>query len=98
MARTQTMVQLSDERIAALDREAQLRGVSRSALIREAVDALLAARLRDEVGERIAEGYRRVPQALPDEWGSIAADQDVANRELLQRLEREERDAGVPPW
>lgn len=50
------------------------------------------------IGERIAEGYRRVPQAEPDAWGDLAADLDAANDELLARLDAEERAAGHEPW
>lgn len=41
LARTQTMVQLSDELVAALDDEAERRNMSRSALIRQAVTEFL---------------------------------------------------------
>jgi predicted transcriptional regulator len=98
MARTQTMVQLSDSLVAALDAEAIRRGSSRSALIRE----LLADGLRragaDTVGERIADGYRRIPQGHPDAWGDGLVVADVAGEELLQRLDAEERAAGHDPW
>jgi hypothetical protein len=92
------MVQLSDELVEALDRAATTRGASRSALIR----TLLWDGLRDDteraLGERIAEGYRRIPQVEPDEWGDLAAASDHSNRETLRRLDAEERAAGHDPW
>lgn len=66
VARTQTMVQLSDELVQRLDAAAERRGVSRSALIRAFVDDGLRRSERDVIGEEIAEGYRRIPQATPD--------------------------------
>lgn len=92
------MVQLSDELISRLDTAAAARGLSRSALIRELLTDGLRTTEPDTVGERIAEGYRRVPQLAPDEWGDPAAMQDTATRELLRRLDAEERAAGHPPW
>jgi predicted transcriptional regulator len=41
MGRVQTMVQLTDELVERLDREAARRGVSRSALIRSALEEFL---------------------------------------------------------
>ncbi len=92
------MVQLTDELIALLDHVAAQRRVSRSALIRELVTEALAEHETARVGERIAAGYRRVPQAEPDAWGDPAATADVATEELLLRLDAEERAGGHPPW
>jgi hypothetical protein len=50
------------------------------------------------VGELIAEGYRRVPQIQPDEWGDPVAVADTTAGELLRRLAREERAAGREAW
>lgn len=50
------------------------------------------------IGERIAAGYRRLPQAVPDEWGDPDAAADVSTEELLTRLDAEERAAGHAPW
>jgi len=94
MARTQTMVQLSDELVRLLDEEAARRGLSRSALIREAVEAHLAS----SVGHAVADGYRRIPPATPDEWGAPGDVADASARELLHRLDAEERAAGAEPW
>lgn len=98
MARTQTMVQLSEDLLAALDAEAQHRGVSRSALIREAIQEHLHESTEREVTRRIVAGYTRVPPASPDEWGSLEHAGDVAARELAQRLDAEERAQGFEPW
>lgn len=98
MTRTQTMVQLSDELVETLDEVASRRGVSRSRLIRE----LLAESLRHDrdalVGERIAAGYRRVPQDDPDDWGDVAAGSDASTEEVLRRLDAEERVRGQGSW
>ncbi len=98
MARTQTMVQLSEELIADLDAEAAERGVSRSAVIREAVEQHLDERRHDAIGEAIAEGYRRIPPGTPDEWGNLERVADLSGRETAQRLDQEEREAGFEPW
>jgi len=98
MARTQTMVQLSEELVAALDEAAGRQGLSRSALIRELVTDGLHRASADSVGERIADGYRRVPQGRPDAWGDLDAATDTATEELLLRLDAEERAGGHDPW
>ena len=49
MARRQTLIQLDDARLAALDERAAASGRSRSDLIREAIDLLLDAVLPGEV-------------------------------------------------
>ncbi len=98
MARTQTMVQLTDELLNELDAEATERGVSRSALIREAVETHLTERREDAIGRAIVEGYRRIPPGTPDEWGDLEHMADVAGRETAQRLDEEERAAGFEPW
>ncbi len=92
------MVQLNEELIASLDAVAGRRAMSRSALIREFVIDGLQQSTEAAVGERIADGYRRVPQAQPDEWGDLAAASDSATDELLARLDAEERAAGHKPW
>jgi hypothetical protein len=92
------MVQLTDELLAKLDAEASDRGISRSAVIREAVERHIAEGEHDAVGEAIADGYRRVPPGTPDEWGDLERMADVSGRELAQRLDQEEREAGFGPW
>lgn len=92
------MVQLSDDLVRLLDDEAARRGLSRSAIIREAVEAHIAEQARDSIGRRIADGYRRIPPATPDEWGLPEGFADASARELLERLDAEERAAGLDPW
>lgn len=92
------MVQLSDDLLAALDAESARRGVSRSAVIREAVTAYLADAREEAIVRQIVEGYRRIPPATPDEWGDLEAEAEVADEEVLARLNAEEREAGHEPW
>jgi metal-responsive CopG/Arc/MetJ family transcriptional regulator len=76
MARRQTLIQLDDARLAALDQRAATEGRSRSDLIREAVDLLLGAGDAGAIDEAIVAGYRRSPQPEADAWtlaGTIAA-------------------------
>jgi len=98
MARRQTLVQLTDEQVAALDELAGRQGRSRSSLIRRAVDDLLAADERAAVGRRIAEGCRRIPPGTPDEWGDPEVLADRAAAEATARLDAEERAAGGASW
>lgn len=98
MARTQTMVQLTAELVQSLDAIAARRAVSRSALIREFVLEGLERSGEAAIGERIVAGYRRIPQAHPDEWGDPIVAADIATGELLQRLDAEERAAGHDRW
>jgi predicted DNA-binding protein len=92
------MVQLTQELVESLDALAARRSMSRSALIREFVIDGLEQSTAAAIGERIADGYRRVPPALPDEWGDLAAASDIATGELLARLDAEERAAGHKSW
>jgi hypothetical protein len=92
------MVQLRRELVESLDALATSRGMSRSALIREFVVDGLRQSTEATVGERIAEGYRRVPQIHPDEWGDPVAAADIGAGELLQRLDHEDRAEGHEAW
>lgn len=98
MARVQTMVQLSDDLVTALDREAGRRSTSRSDLIRRVLGEFLRANEEAAIGRQIAEGYVRVPPATPDEWGDPGEITDRATADLLHRLDAEERQAGHEPW
>ena len=98
MARTQTIVQLSDELVEALDAEARRRRISRSAVVRDAVVAHLAEQRQADVTAQIVEGYRRQPQAVPDEWGGPEEPGERGTVEALQRLDAEEWAAGLDPW
>ncbi len=66
MARTQTLVQLTDELLALLDERAQRDGVSRSELIRRAVDRYLAEEAEAAIDRALVEGYTRHPAPEPD--------------------------------
>jgi hypothetical protein len=92
------MVQLTDDLLRALDEEAGTRGVSRSALIRQVLEEHLRERSEAAVGTQIADGYRRIPPATPDEWGDLEALTDRATGDLLVRLDAEERASGKKPW
>lgn len=98
MSRTQTLVQLTDTLIAALDQRAAQRGVSRSQVIREAVEAHLDADHQGEVSRRIMAGYERVPQSEPDAWGDPTTVLEARARDLHRRVDAEEETAGAEPW
>jgi len=77
MARKQTLVQLTDELLAALDQRAVQEGRSRSELIREALEAYLAEGLEAEIDRRIVEAYTRIPQK-EDPWAEEAGRRSIA--------------------
>lgn len=62
MARTQTLVQLSDELLSQLDARAVRERRSRSELIREAVTGYLAGDPEADIDRRIVDAYTRQPQ------------------------------------
>jgi Arc/MetJ-type ribon-helix-helix transcriptional regulator len=92
------MVQLTEDLVALLDREAERRGVSRSALIRTAIEEFLRNDREATISRRIVDGYVRIPPETPDEWGELAEVTDQASVDLLRRLDAEERRQGRPPW
>src|SRR2546426_12052659 len=101
MARTQTMVQLSEELLSRLDLQAASRGKSRSALIREAIEAYLAADTEREIDARIIEGYQRMPQGGEfdvDDWGDLGRFVTGLTAEHLRRLDEDERAEELPGW
>jgi hypothetical protein len=73
MARRQTLIQLDDARIAALDERAAASGRSRSDLIREAVDLLLGTGDAGAIDAAIVAGYERQPPAESDLWAEQSA-------------------------
>ncbi len=83
IARKQTLVQLTDELIEHLDREATERGVSRSALIRDAIESHLEDRIEAEKVRQYLEGYRRMPE---EEW-----EMAMARQNAIEAIEEE-------PW
>lgn len=92
------MVQLTDELVSLLDEEAGSRGLSRSAIVREALERHLAGSRERLLDRRIVEGYRRIPQAKPDRWGALPTMGDQATAELLGRLDAEESREQVTAW
>jgi hypothetical protein len=92
------MVQLTEDLVALLDREAARRGVSRSALIRTALEEFLRNDQEAAISQRIVDGYVRIPPETPDEWGDLAETTDQASVDLLRRLDAEERRQGRAPW
>jgi Arc/MetJ-type ribon-helix-helix transcriptional regulator len=69
VARRQTLVQLDDAQIAALDERAGRSGRSRSDLIREAIDLLLRTGESAAIDAAIVAGYTRHP---PVEFDALA--------------------------
>lgn len=63
MGRTQTLVQLTEGLLRRLDERAAREDRSRSALIRDAIEAFLADDARAEIDRRIVEGYERIPES-----------------------------------
>jgi metal-responsive CopG/Arc/MetJ family transcriptional regulator len=61
MARTQTLVQLTDELLRRLDERAAREGRSRSALVRDAIEDYLYDEEEAEISRQIVEGYERIP-------------------------------------
>jgi len=94
MKRVQAMVQLNDELVANLDREAAQRGCSRSVIVREAISEHLAASTERARVREYVDGYRRVPQGASDEWGDVQADLGRRRLATARRLDAEEEAAG----
>jgi predicted transcriptional regulator len=95
------MVQLTDDLLELLDRRAAVASVSRSALIREALEVFLAADRDELIDRQIVEGYTRVPQGGErdaDEWGNVARQMAVLTTTQMRQLNEEERAAGFEPW
>lgn len=92
------MVQLNDRLLRLLDRYAARKGISRSALIRTALEDFLRKDQEAIVGDQIVEGYKRIPPATPDEWGDLEQLTDNAAVDVLHRLDAEESAAGHKRW
>lgn len=85
----QTLVQLTDELVAALDRRARMEGVSRSRLVRDLLAGALSSAAEHD--RALVEGYRRMPQAdASDAWGDLAAWTDANARRNLASLNAED--------
>ena len=77
MPRQQTLVQLTEELLAALDERATRCGRSRSDLIREAIERYVEEEVSARVDAAIVAGYRRIPQDT-DPWSDIVARETIA--------------------
>ena len=74
--RRQTLIQLDDARLAALDERAAISGRSRSEVVREAVDLLIGSGDSAAIDAAIVAGYEAHPAPDPDAWtlaGAVAA-------------------------
>ncbi|CAN5762136.1 hypothetical protein BH20ACT7_BH20ACT7_18960 [soil metagenome] len=89
--RLQTLVQLTDELVAELDRRAGQLGVSRSRLIRQLLERQLTEDRGTERTRALVDGYRRLPQTdARDEWGDLDRWTETNTRRNLAALAREE--------
>jgi len=79
VSRTQTLVQLTDELLRRLDERAAREGRSRSALIRDAIEAYLYDEAKAKIDREIIEGYERIPAT--DEEMKIA---EASAREAVE--------------
>lgn len=95
MARTQTIVQLSSEMVEALDQEALRTGVSRSALIRDAIQEHLQGSREAQITAQLVSAYTEMPQGVEDEWGDLGEQMLDSTRRTIRRLDREEEVAGL---
>lgn len=94
------MVQLSDNLVRALSARASKEGVSRSHLIRDAIELLLADDRSTELDRQIVEGYRAMPQGGvfdADEWGDVDRLMTDLTADQGRRLSDEEREAAHQP-
>ncbi len=82
------MVQLSEDQIALLDVEAARKGVSRSSVVRSAVDSSLKDRFDSVVAEKYAQAY---PDGSfeADDWGSLDAWHGAAAKTRVEQQSRE---------
>jgi metal-responsive CopG/Arc/MetJ family transcriptional regulator len=72
--RTQTLVQLSRVLLQRLDERAAREGRSRSALIRDAIDAYLYDEEEARIDREIREGYERIPETDEEmAWAEASA-------------------------
>jgi hypothetical protein len=66
MAGIQVSVQLDDELLSLLDERVAAAGILRSEMILRGVRAVIASDVESKLDDAIAEGYKRLPPALPD--------------------------------
>lgn len=77
MARRQTLVQLTDELLFGLDERAAREGVSRSELIRRAIEEFMYDERKEAIDAAIVEAYTRIPDE-DDPWAHAAARRSIA--------------------
>jgi metal-responsive CopG/Arc/MetJ family transcriptional regulator len=77
VTRKQTLVQLSDELLATLDEIAARRKISRSQLIRDAIEQYLHDEREAEIDREIVEAYTRIPPPEHDPWAEAAAIESI---------------------
>jgi metal-responsive CopG/Arc/MetJ family transcriptional regulator len=74
VSRTQTLVQLTDKLLHRLDERAAREGRSRSALIRDAIEAYLYDEDKARIDREIIEGYERIPETEEEmAWAEASA-------------------------
>jgi metal-responsive CopG/Arc/MetJ family transcriptional regulator len=74
MERTQTLVQLTRDLLRRLDERAAREGRSRSALIRDAIEAYLHDETKARIDREIIEGYERIPTTAEEmAWAEASA-------------------------
>lgn len=78
MSRRQTLVQLSAELVAELDARAGRDNVSRSHVIRAAVEEYLASDRERALDAAIVDGYTRFPPGELDDLAEAAARRAIA--------------------
>ncbi len=85
IARKQTLVQLNEELLELLDQRAAEEGISRSAVIRDAVEAHLRDEVEAEKVRRYVEAYKRMPQTEEElEWAR------ETSQAVFRRLDEED--------
>ncbi len=78
VARQQTLVQLNDSLLALADERAARAGISRSELIRAALEAYLAGDREAAIDAAIADGYAQIPAEQDDAWAQAAGRRSIA--------------------
>jgi metal-responsive CopG/Arc/MetJ family transcriptional regulator len=78
VSRTQTLVQLNDELLRRLDERAAREGRSRSAMIRDAIEAYLFDEKKAEIDRQIIAGYERIPETEEEmRWAEASAREGI---------------------
>lgn len=88
------MVQLNEELLELLDFRAQHDGVSRSHVIRVAIEAYLGEDRERRLDRLIIEGYRRMPQDSGEDERDLAAFSTAAATAAIRAVQAEEPE----PW